>query len=598
MIPYYNERINNFTGEIQRLKSRLNLLSLARLLFFAGIGVSVYFMVKGFTFPGIAALIMFMLAFLWSIKKYSSVTQEIQYKKNLREVNKNEILSLQGDYSIFNNGDHFVDHDHPYTHDLDIFGEGSLYQYLNRATTSGGSKALAGWLQFPPDQTNEIITIQDAVKELGDKTHFRHHWMASGMEIDESDEDVKRFENWIHSPAKFYPKRFFHVTRWAMPILGLGVLSLVIAGMLPFSALVIVALTELSITGKYLREINRLHQQLSRQYQLIEKWSILMKFLEKAELHSEYITRLKKNLVLKSLASKKVKKLSRLMNFFDNRLNMVVSIFLNGLFLWDIQCVLWLEKWKIKNRQQTGKWFDAIYRFDALQCLGNFSFNNPGYAFPAVEDEGPVIEAEKLGHPLIDKAERVSNDFKQGKNGEIYLITGANMAGKSTFLRTVGINLVLARAGAPACAEKFNCQPREIFTSMRTSDSLKKNESYFYAELLRMKKLFQQLESPLKTYFILDEMLKGTNSADKLTGSGKLIREMIRLKGTGIIATHDLQLANLEEEYPGVIINRCFEIEIDNSNIIFDYKLKKGVTTKMNAMLLIDQMGLTGRKSI
>jgi DNA mismatch repair ATPase MutS len=286
------------------------------------------------------------------------------------------------------------------------------------------------------------------------------------------------------------------------------------------------------------------------------------------------------------------------MNFFDNRLNMVVSIFLNGLFLWDIQCVLWLEKWKIKNRQQTGKWFDAIYRFDALQCLGNFSFNNPGYAFPAVEDEGPVIEAEKLGHPLIDKAERVSNDFKQGKNGEIYLITGANMAGKSTFLRTVGINLVLARAGAPACAEKFNCQPREIFTSMRTSDSLKKNESYFYAELLRMKKLFQQLESPLKTYFILDEMLKGTNSADKLTGSGKLIREMIRLKGTGIIATHDLQLANLEEEYPGVIINRCFEIEIDNSNIIFDYKLKKGVTTKMNAMLLIDQMGLTGRKSI
>lgn len=229
---------------------------------------------------------------------------------------------------------------------------------------------------------------------------------------------------------------------------------------------------------------------------------------------------------------------------------------------------------------------------DAFISLGNFSFNNSSYIFPSVSEETIIFSASKLGHPLIKSSERVSNDFDIPGNGSIYIITGANMAGKSTFLRTMAINYILAMAGAPVCANSLNFRPVKLFTSMRTSDSLSNHESYFYAELKRLRLLKTHVDNSEPVFFILDEILKGTNSLDKTLGSKLFIKRLIESGGTGLVATHDISLSEMEAEYPGKIYNKCFEVEIDGENIRFDYILRDGVTHKMNAALLMKQMGI------
>ena len=252
-----------------------------------------------------------------------------------------------------------------------------------------------------------------------------------------------------------------------------------------------------------------------------------------------------------------------------------------------------LEKWRNRNKQLIPVWFEVIGEFDALNSLAGFAFNNPDYTFPEVSDKPePVIKLDNAGHPLIEYENRVTNSFEIESQGKLTIITGANMAGKSTFLRTVGINHLLALTGAPVCAEKAVFSVMGLFSSMRTTDSLRKNESYFYAELKRLKELKERLINGEKILFILDEILKGTNSEDKHKGSVKFLKKIIDLQSTGLIATHDKALGALENEFPEQIVNKCFEIIIDGKKIHFDYKLRDGITQKMNAELLMEQMGI------
>jgi DNA mismatch repair ATPase MutS len=230
---------------------------------------------------------------------------------------------------------------------------------------------------------------------------------------------------------------------------------------------------------------------------------------------------------------------------------------------------------------------------DALASLANYAYNNPDHSFPEIIDSGPVIDAVRLGHPLLGRNTRVDNDFSIGSRGQVFIITGANMSGKSTFLRTIALNMVLAMTGAPVCAVEMKFSPVKLFTSMRTTDSLSSNESYFYAELKRLKILKEKLEGGENIFFILDEILKGTNSSDKSSGSLMFLKQLIELGGTGIIATHDISLGGMEKEFPGNVVNKCFEIEIDGQNISFDYILRDGITSKMNAVVLMKQMGIT-----
>jgi len=292
-------------------------------------------------------------------------------------------------------------------------------------------------------------------------------------------------------------------------------------------------------------------------------------------------------------ADVKVNRLASLVRTFDARLNSMTSLFVNSLLLYDLQCVYRLEKWKSENAPELMRWLDTIKETEALISLATFSFNHPQFNFPSVNDE-QKLAAKGLGHPLLGDDERVVNDVHLDEEASIIIITGANMAGKSTFLRTLGVNVVLALAGAPACAEAFECPLVNLRTGMRTADSLKENQSYFYAELDRLKSIMDELRSGKRLMILLDEILKGTNSTDKQAGSIALVKQLADYPCLVVIATHDLALGDLESLYPQKVSNCSFEANIEDDHLSFDYKLKKGIARKMNATFLMKKMGIVG----
>jgi DNA mismatch repair ATPase MutS len=291
-------------------------------------------------------------------------------------------------------------------------------------------------------------------------------------------------------------------------------------------------------------------------------------------------------------ASKIFRELKSLVKKFEYRGNIIVGFFLNSMLLWDIRCVYKLWHWHRENHTKLVSWLEVISHMDALISLANFAGNHPEYVFPTAHESDFIFNTKQLGHPLLNPAKRVSNDMEISGWPKVMIITGANMAGKSTFLRTVGVNLVLARMGAPVCAEERVFTPVKIYNTMRTTDSLLKDESYFFAELKRIKGVLDQLQNGERFFVILDEMLKGTNSVDKLQGSRALIRKLLKSDSVSLIATHDLKLSEMEYEFPDYISNKCFEIRIENEELAFDYKLYDGVTQTMNATFLMKKMGI------
>jgi DNA mismatch repair ATPase MutS len=259
--------------------------------------------------------------------------------------------------------------------------------------------------------------------------------------------------------------------------------------------------------------------------------------------------------------------------------------------LYDLQCVHRLEKWKSENASRLMEWIETVHETEALCSLGTFAFNHPRFVFPTINTD-QKLSVVGLGHPLLDENARVVNDTYLDRDRSIMIITGANMAGKSTFLRSLGVNVVLGLAGAPACAKEFDCPLIEIRSGMRTADSLKENQSYFYAELDRLKSIMDELRRGTPLLILLDEILKGTNSTDKQSGSLALVKQLIEYPCLVVIATHDLALGDLQHLYPRRILNYSFEANIENDQLFFDYKLKRGVAQRMNATFLMQKMGI------
>jgi DNA mismatch repair ATPase MutS len=316
--------------------------------------------------------------------------------------------------------------------------------------------------------------------------------------------------------------------------------------------------------------------------------------VENTNFKSGYLIDIQKRLVAEEgkIPSKAIHQLSLILNYMDSNLNILVSVILNGLFMFNLHLLLKVEKWKKQNQENVPNWFESIATFDALSSLANFAYNYPLYAYPEPVTTDYKFAAENLGHPLIPYEHRVANDIQINGWNQFAIITGANMSGKSTFLRTIGVNYILAMAGAPVCATKLSFYPIQIHSSIRTSDSLTRNESYFYAELKRLKQIIDELESGKKKLIILDEILKGTNSKDKQAGSIALIEQLLHYKSVGLFATHDLMLGELATRFPGQVNNLCFEIQIENDKMLIDYKLHDGVCKNLNATYLMKNMGI------
>jgi DNA mismatch repair ATPase MutS len=291
-------------------------------------------------------------------------------------------------------------------------------------------------------------------------------------------------------------------------------------------------------------------------------------------------------------ASASIKELSSITRAFDQRLNAFAAFVLNATILWDVVCMFRLEKWKASAKDELPDWFEVLSEFDSLVSLGNFAYNHPDFNLPEIQQDPFAMKGIEMGHVLLDPNIRIDNTLELEGDGQYIIITGANMAGKSTFLRTVGTNLVLAMLGAPVCAKQFTFSPLKLHTSVRATDSLQDHESYFYAELVRLKAIVDRLKNGERLFVILDEMLRGTNSRDKQTGSRGFIEQLINLKGMGLVATHDLSLGSLMEEHPERVRNMRFEVDILEDRLEFDYKLKPGISQNLNATFLMKKMGI------
>jgi len=592
----YNGYINSaklFNIAVSKEENHLLILSVLRLVTFIGGLILIWFGFRESNIAGTSVILATSVLFFTLLKLYSIHSAKRDFYRNLSVINQREAEAVTGNLSSFEPGNSYTDIHHDFSYDVDLFGNASVFQYLNRTVTGYGRDILAGWLSDPYGLTFDLKQRQEAIKELALKVKWRHEFMASGMKDPLEKEEISDLLRWMGEASVIVSSDVKKTLIFLLPLAAIITLILVITEVFQYPVFILVFLVNLSFIGFGLKRTNYIHNALSKKYNFLSSMDGLLKSFDNEIFVSEKLNDIKVNISgSKMSAAVSVKKLSRLLQAFDSRMNIIVGFMLNGLFLWDYHCIYRLEKWKSEYGELFSIWLDMLGQIDAYISLGNYSYNNPEFRYPVISDDSRVFSVRSMGHQLIDESKRVCNDFELEKSGTVCIISGANMAGKSTFLRSVAINFILGMTGAPVCAAEMSFKPVKLFTSMRTTDSLSDNESYFYAELKRLKALKSKVEEGEPVFFILDEILKGTNSADKSLGSKLFLERLVISGGTGLIATHDTSLGAMESDHKGLITNKCFEIEIDGETIKFDYKLQNGITKKMNAALLMKQMGI------
>lgn len=529
--------------------------------------------------------------FFFLVKKNIQLEKQKKKFQVLKKITEDELLALEHRFSHFENGEGFLDTTHFNSYDLDLFGEGSLFQFINRTSTLSGRQRLASWLQTPPLNKSEIEQRQEAIRELSAIPNWRLYFLANGHLFKETAELNEEIRRWSETSLNLNRSAGIRLLTIVIPVLTILSIIPAILGTTNLLLLLMIFI-QWGLLFSMTKRITQYYQFFGRKSELLEKYMQLLEFIEERDFNAPYLAELQKKVRKPDRASHIFRHLKKLVSQFEYRQNVVVTILLNSIFLWDVRCVYKLWDWHRKNRKKLTAWLDVIAETDALISLANLAYNQPQFIYPKIHDGGFTFHAKQLGHPLLHAEKRVCNDLSITGWSKVGIITGANMAGKSTFLRTVGVNLILGRTGAPVSAQEFVFTPVKVYTNMRTTDSLLKDESYFFAELKRIKAVLDRLESGERIFVILDEMLKGTNSVDKLNGSRELIRKLLELKAVALIATHDLKISEMENEYPQMVFNKCFEIKLENNEMIFDYLLTDGVTQTMNATFLMKKMGI------
>ena len=586
-LQFYETQKAIFKKEYDHLNKRLNLISKLRLFVFFGTIAGIYIFFNTIILAFVLGLIGISL-FLFLLVRYTDLQKEKEFKKELIEINETEIRVLIKDFYFLDEGNEFSDVDHPFSFDIDLFGKGSFFQYLNRTVTNEGKIQLAK--KITNNDISSIPLKQEAIEELTKKPEWRQEF--SGMaRLTNVDYSAKRIVKWIHDFKSVFPKYLTYVPL-VFSLMSTLILLLTIFEIINFQVLVVWFFIGLTISGIYIKKVNLLYSEASKAKDTFRQYYKLLEKIEIAEFNSKLLRDKQRSIQGESSkASQIFAKFSKTLDALDQRNNILIAIVANGILLRDIKISIKIEGWINNHHREVENWFEAISFFDAQNSLANYAFNNPNSVYPSILSNDTVINALDLGHPLINIKERISNDFFI-KDKNFFIITGANMAGKSTFLRTVSMAIAMANTGLPVCAKKFQYRPVKLITSMRTSDSLTDDSSYFFSELKRLKFIVDSINPVLENreYFIvLDEILKGTNSTDKAIGSKKFLTKLVSSQTTGIIATHDLSLCEIEKSL-SQIKNYFFDAEIIDDELHFDYKLKKGVCKNMNASFLLRKM--------
>ena len=598
---FYNQEFEFYSKKIELLTKKIKLFSRIRVFCFV-IGVLAIYFVSTTNMYWVS-LFLFVFVFLFVIIAvfHGRLIEKKHQAAVYLQMYINEIGALEGNFYSFSTGDKFADLQHPFATDLDLFGKESVFQMLNRCFSERGEEFLAYKLKTLEKNAVSIIQRQEAVKELAETPKWTFDFRALGELAFNKESDFASNPNtltedlyiWINRPSIF-ENRSFKIAQILIPLFSLIVFGLYLSNVMGLSLFLLYLLSTLSFTGFFMKHIKRQHQEITKQSSLLFRFQTLIEHIENGKFESEGLKDIQREFFYNTFkASYAVKKLGHITQAFDTRLNVFVWPILNYFFLWDIRQSIRLEEWKSKFKNLPTKAFAAIAEMEMISSLAVFYFNRTDLIFPVIEKNEFVIDGKAVGHPLMNPKNRIDNDIIFHSRGRFNVITGANMAGKSTYLRTVGVNLVLALIGAPVCANKFKTSILQPFTSIKTSDSLSNNESYFYAELLRLQQIINALKTDQTYFIILDEILKGTNSKDKEQGSKALVSQLIGLNAVGIIATHDLQLAELSKSFPKNITTACFEVEIENDQLVFDYKLRDGVSQNLNATFLMEKMGIS-----
>ena len=589
---HYTERLSLTKGQLQQVKKKIFRISMLRLaLFIAGIA-GLYFFFNQTTLLIVCICLTFLPLFIL-VKIHNRFFIRKEWLETQARIIQEELQALSGDYSSFEDGKEYVNPEHPYSFDLDIFGRRSLFQSINRTCTFFGKARLAKWLQNHLHEKTSIEKRQEMVREISEHTLFREQFRVAGLVHHGQSSDGEKIQAWSQSPAQYLHAGWVKAFIWGVPVINSLLLITSLIGWTSFSCLGLSFGIFLVLSFGIIKRATYIQETYGKQLKSLNGYARLIALAKAEDWKSAGMLELMERFNLNGQSPvQALQQLSKELDRLDLRNNQFLYVLLEGSIFFQLQEIVRIERWKVRYGQHISEWLETVGELDALCSLGTFAYNHPQYTYPELTEKPFCFLATQMGHPLMPVSQCVKNDATIPSRPFFLIITGANMAGKSTYLRTIGVNYLLACVGAPVCCERLKLHPNQLITSLRTSDSLSDNESYFFAELKRLKRIINLLNQGQQLFIILDEILKGTNSMDKQKGSFDLIRQFMQLKANGIIATHDLLLGSLIKQFPEKIRNYCFEADIKDNELTFSYKLREGVAQNMNACFLMKKMGI------
>lgn len=589
---HYTERLSLTKGQLQQVKKQIFRISMLRLaLFVAGVA-GIYFFLSQTPLLIICICLTFLPLFIL-VKIHNRFFIRKEWLETQARIIQEELQALSGDYSSFEDGKEYVNPEHPYSFDLDIFGRRSLFQSINRTCTFFGKARLAKWLQNHLHEKTSIEKRQEMVREISEHTLFREQFRVAGLVHHGQSSDGEKIQAWSQSPAQYLHAGWVKAFIWGVPVINSLLLITSLIGWTSFSCLGLSFGIFLVLSFGIIKRATYIQETYGKQLKSLNGYARLIALAKAEDWKSAGMLELMERFNLNGQSPvQALQQLSKELDRLDLRNNQFLYVLLEGSIFFQLQEIVRIERWKVRYGQYISEWLETVGELDALCSLGTFAYNHPQYTYPELTEKPFCFLATQMGHPLMPVSQCVKNDATIPSRPFFLIITGANMAGKSTYLRTIGVNYLLACVGTPVCCEKLKLHPNQLITSLRTSDSLSDNESYFFAELKRLKRIIDLLNQGQQLFIILDEILKGTNSMDKQKGSFDLIRQFMQLKANGIIATHDLLLGSLIKQFPEEIRNYCFEADIKENELTFSYKLREGVAQNMNACFLMKKMGI------
>jgi Mismatch repair ATPase (MutS family) len=589
----FTTRIKSREEDVLKYKKLSSAIGNIRLL---AIAISIYYtyitIKLNYSNKYLCITILAYTTFIALIVCHRIIKNKMDFSKGIIEINNKYLSRINGSWIDFKDvGEDFIDRNHRYSSDLDIVGKESLFQLINTTNTSNGRNSLAKLLLEPDCNEKEIIYRQEAIKELSSKLDLCQQMEYTTEKHKDKLKNPEKLIEYSQDNNLLIKSKKIKSIIYILPLITVPLSAAILLFKIEqlYILIAVIIIVQFLIWAVGILKINNILQSVHHFKYNLDTYASILKLLQKEEFKSDELKNIKMKLFDEKHSSMiAIKELAKVLDRIDLRYNGILYMLLNTILLWDYQCVFSLEDWKKKYGYKIADWLDSIGKIESLMSLSVLTHINKDICFPKIDTLSLKVEAKDLGHPLISSIDRVVNDLEMKNN--IFIISGSNMSGKTTFLRTIGVNLVLAYSGAPVCAKEMSCSVLNIFTSMRINDDLKNGISTFYAELMRIKAIIDYCMEKKEMIFLIDEIFRGTNSLDRIIGAKNVLANLNAAGVIGALTTHDLELCVLDKY--NRIKNYHFSENYKNNKIFFDYKIKTGKSTTTNAKYLMNIVGI------